>query len=360
LAAVHDGWVGEYQVGFRDSANTGNIEKTHIHLSQLGMKNRTPRLLRRLAEPRCWVVMLACVVCQCLGTPAVASAWSSSDETRATDLQEVKNLTRQHRWGEAATEIEALLKKHPTDPQILYLQGVVRFKRADNIGAIMAFRSAERQGLNTEELHKSLGLAYWQIHQYSLFERQMKRAIQINPSDYEPYYALARHLQSINESCTQAEELLAKAIQLKPDEPKIIFSLGVCQEMSGHRADAMSTYVKAMQMVEAKHEKYSWPFQEMARLLLAQDPEQALKLAQRAVELAPDLDAAHQILAKVEDVMGNYPQAISDLLSAARLDPSNPSPHYALFLIYTKTRDPEAARAQLKEFEELNALYAQR
>jgi tetratricopeptide (TPR) repeat protein len=98
----------------------------------------------------------------------------------------------------------------------------------------------------------------------------------------------------------------------------------------------------------------------MARLLLGQDPQQALKLAQRAVELEPELDAAHQILAKVEDALGKYPEAIAELLTVARLDPSNPSPHYSLFVLYKKTNDPEAAQAQLKQFDELNTLYAQR
>jgi Flp pilus assembly protein TadD len=310
-------------------------------------------------EKLSWIILLACLSGDCLGGVVVASPRSLSDQTPPADLQEIKTLARQHRWSDAAAQIETLLKQHPDDSQLFYWRGVARFQMADSIGAIMAFRSAERLGLNTADLHKSLGLSYWRIHQYVLFEQQMDKAIQLNPQDYEPYYALARHYQSINDDCTQAEEYLYKAIQLKPDEPKFIFSLAVCQEMLGHRDDAMASYTEAMRLVEAKHEKYPWPFQEMARLLLAQDPEQALKLAQRAVELAPQLDAAHQILAKVEDAMGKYPEAIAELLTVARLDPSNPSPHYALFVLYKKTHDLEAAQAQLKQFQELNALYAQ-
>jgi tetratricopeptide (TPR) repeat protein len=323
------------------------------------MSQRTQRVLRGLGGKLSWVLLLACLMGDCVGCLAVASPWSPNEQTQPADLQEVKTLARQHRWSEAATQIETLLKQHPDDSRLFYWRGVVRFQTEDTLGAITAFRSAERLGMNTADLHKSLGFAYWRIHQYVLFERQMEKAIELNPSDYESYYTLGRHYQSIRDDCTHAEELLHKAIQLKPDETKVIFSLAVCQEMLGHREDAMSTYVEAMHLVETKHEKYSWPFQEMARLLLGQDPEQALKLAQRAVELAPQLDAAHQILAKVEDAMGRYPEAIAELLTAARLDPSNPSPHYALFVLYRKTHDPEAAQAQLKQFEELNSLYAQ-
>ncbi len=319
----------------------------------------TQRVLTELAEKLSWVILLACLSGDCLGGWVVASPGPSNDETPPADLQEVKTLARQHRWSEAATHVDALLKQHPDDPRLFYWRGVARFQMADSIGAIMAFRSAERLGLDTADLHKSLGFAYWKIHQYILFEQQIEKAIQLNPSDYESYYALGRHYQSIRDDCTKAEEYLHKAIQLKPDEPKIIFSLAVCQEMLGHRDDAMATYTEAMHLVEAKHEMYPWPFQEMARLLLSQDPEQALKLAQRAVELAPQLDAAHQILAKVEESMGKYPEAIAELLTVARLDPANPSPHYALFVLYKKTHDLEAAQAQLKQFEELNALYAQ-
>jgi len=341
----------------RTVSNAGRM--SHGLPGRAGMSLRTQRALTKLVEKLSWVIFLVCLSGECVGGRVVASSWSSSDETPATDLQEVKTLARQHRWGNAATQVDALLKQHPDDPRLFYWRGVAHFQMEDNIGAIMAFRSAERLGLNSADLHKSLGFAYWRIHQYTLFERQIEKVIQLNPSDYESYYALGRHYQSVRDDCTKAEEYLHKAIQLKPDEPKVIFSLAVCQEMLGNRAGAMLTYVKAMQMVEAKHEKYSWPFQEMARLLLAQDPEQALKLAQRAVELAPQLDAAHQILAKVEDAMGKYPEAIAELLTVAKLDPSNPSPHYALFVLYKKTHDLEAAQAQLKQFEELNALYAQ-
>jgi tetratricopeptide (TPR) repeat protein len=336
------------------------MQKARGLLQQPAMSKRTQRVRFCLAERVCLAVLLICLISDCLGTLTMASPLSSSDQTSAADLQEVKTLARQQRWSEAATQVEALLKQHPDDSQLFYWRGVVRFQMKDNIGAIMAFRSAERLGLNTAALHKSLGLAYWRIHQYGLFERQMERVIQLNPLDYEPYYDLGRHYQSIRDDCTHAEDLLQKAIQLKPDDPKIIFSRGVCQEMLGHRQDAMSSYVEAMHWVETKHEKYSWPFQEMARLLLGQDPQQALKLAQRAVELEPELDAAHQILAKVEDALGKYPEAIAELLTVARLDPSNPSPHYSLFVLYKKTNDPEAAQAQLKQFDELNTLYAQR
>jgi tetratricopeptide (TPR) repeat protein len=323
------------------------------------MSKRPQRVRFRFAERLVLAVLLTYLISDCLGTLAIASPSSAGDRIQPADLQEIRTLARQHRWSDAAAQIEILLKQHPDDSQLFYWRGFVRFQLSDNIGAIIAFRSAERLGLNTSDLHRSLGLAYWRIHQYLLFERQMDKAIQLNSQDYEPYYALGRHYQSIRDDCTHAEELLQKALQLRPDEPKIIFSMGVCQEMLGHREDAMSTYTEAMHVVEAKHEKYSWPFQEMARLLLAQDPEQALKLAQRAVELQPDLDAAHQILAKVEDAMGKYPEAIAELLTVTRLDPSNASPHYALFVLYKKAHNPQAAEAQLKQFEELKALYAQ-
>jgi Flp pilus assembly protein TadD len=323
------------------------------------MSLRAQRVLTELGKKLSWVILLACLSGNCLGGLVVASPWSSSDQTPPADLQQIKTLARQHRWSDAATQVDALLKKHPDDPRLYYWRGFVRFQLSDNIGAIMAFRSAERLGLDTADLHRSLGFACWKIHQYNLFEQQLEKAIQLNPSDYESYYALGRHYQSIRDDCTKAEEYFHKAIQLKPDEAKVIFSLAVCQEMLGHRDDAISSYTEAMNLVEAKHEKYPWPFQEMARLLLSQDPEQALKLAQRAVELAPQLDAAHQILAKVEESMGKYPEAIAELLTVARLDPANPSPHYALFVLYKKTHDLEAAQAQLKQFQELNALYAQ-
>src|ERR1017187_3361447 len=147
------------------------------------MGKRTQRVLTGLAGKLSWVILLGCLIGDCVGGFVVASPRSSSDENPPADLQEVRTLARQHRWKEAATQIESLLKQHPDDSQLFYWRGVVRFQLADNIGAIMAFRSAERLGMNTADLHKALGFAYWRIHQYSLFERQLQKVMQLNPLD---------------------------------------------------------------------------------------------------------------------------------------------------------------------------------
>jgi len=271
--------------------------------------------------------------------------------------RQLEGLIHQKRWAEAGELVGELIQKDAANPRLHFWQGRVRFEGNDPIGAIVAFRSAERLGLDTEGLHKALGLTYYVIHQYILFEQQMDKAIRVDPTDYEPLYYLGRYYETTRNNFSRARDFFDRAVALKPNDTKSIFNRGYCLEMMGRLDEARTNYEKAIQLVEETQERYSWPYQGMARLLLTSDPEQALHFAERAVKLEPALDSNHLVLAKVEERMQKIPEAISELQTVTHLNPTSAAPHYALARLYKRIGNPEAAGAQIEEFNKLNSIY---
>jgi len=271
--------------------------------------------------------------------------------------RQLEGLIHQKHWAEAGELVGVLIQKDPTNPRLHFWQGMVKFEGNDPIGAIAAFRSAERLGLDTEGLHKALGLTYYVIHQYVLFEQQMDKSIKMDPTDFEPVYYLGRYYETTRNNFSRARDFFDRAVALKPDDTKSIFNRGYCLEMMGRLDDARTSYENAIQLVEKIQEHYSWPYQGMARLLLTSDPEQALLFAEKAVKLEPDLDSNHLVLAKVEERMQKIPEAISELQIVTRLNPNSAPPHYALARLYKRTGNPQAAHAQIEEFNKLNSIY---
>lgn len=271
--------------------------------------------------------------------------------------KQVEGLIHQKHWAEAGELVGELIQKDPTNPRWQFWQGMVRFEGNDPINAIAAFRSAERLGLDTEGLHKALGLTYYVIHQYILFEQQMDKAIKMDPNDYEPVYYLGRYYETTRNNFSRARDFFDRAVALNPNDTKSTFNRGYCLEMMGRLDDARTSYEKAIQLVELNHERYSWPYQGMARLLLTSDPEQALHFAEKAVNLEPNLDSNHLMLAKVEERMQKIPEAISELQIVTRLNPNSAPPHYALARLYKRIGNPQAEHAQIDEFNKLNSIY---
>jgi tetratricopeptide (TPR) repeat protein len=272
-------------------------------------------------------------------------------------VEQLQDLIRQKRWDAAAQAFRQLAQHYGDNPKIDYWEGVVSFQRRNPIGAIVAFRKAEREGLNTVELHVSLGLAYYLIHQYFLFQQQMEKAAQLAPSDDEPFYYLGRYFESTRDNFTRALEFFNKALKLKPDNTRALYHQGYCLQMLNRKEEAEKSYERAIALTAKDGERFSWPYQGMAILLLRKDPQRALDFARKAVELEPGEPSNHVTLARVDEQLGRPLDAIVELENAAKLDPTNPAPHYILARLYRKVDNPDGAQVQLKIFQELNALY---
>jgi tetratricopeptide (TPR) repeat protein len=271
----------------------------------------------------------------------------------------MRELARQKRWKEAAEFAQDVTAKSPSDATAWYWLAVARLQLQEGLGAVQAFRSAEKLGLDTALLHEGLGLAYYDLDQFYLFEQQMGKASKQDPLDARPYFYLGRYREVVKGDFAGASELYKQAVRLGPDDVRSVFHLGNCLEQLGRRQQARESYAEAIRLAEKSNEAFAWPYQGMARLLLEENRLEALRWAQKAVEVEPKEYTNHVLLAKVLQQLGKLPEALREAQAAADLNPTSSTVRYTLFKLYREAGDPKGAQAELEMFQKLKTIYGQ-
>lgn len=303
------------------------------------------------------LLLFACAARSLAAQELTGPLYSPVSTEASSDLVRLQKLLLASHWAEAAKLAEALTKSLPANPEPFYALGLARWRMGNPIESIRALRSAEKLGLNTDALHKLLGMAYYRVHQYGLFRLEMNRAIEVSPQDYEPYYFLGLHYISDVSNLGAALKFLNEAVARKPDNMKSIYYRGYCEEMLNRHGEAQADYARAIALLEASHDRFSLPYQGMASLLLRSNPVLAAHYAQEAVDLNPRLDTNHFTLSKAEEQLGQLSKAAAELQIAAKLNPTVSSYHYVLSRLYLRMHKSALAQSELRMFEKLSRVY---
>jgi tetratricopeptide (TPR) repeat protein len=217
--------------------------------------------------------------------PGTNPAPASTDSARR-----LLELVSKQQWSETANLGQELVRQQPADPEVSYYLGIAFVHLDEPMAAIRALRAAERLGMNSAAFHQALGIAYYNLHQFILFQEQMEKSMALAPADYKPYYYVGRYFESVYGDFPSALRYFAKAAALNPELAKSWYYEGYCLEASGRTTEARSAFETAIKIVETTHEPFSPPYQGIARLLAYDDPSQALEFARKALQLEPNLD----------------------------------------------------------------------
>lgn len=274
----------------------------------------------------------------------------------AEEFPELHSLARERKWAELENKAQSLLAVSD-EPFLRYWLGIAHLQRNDFVHAAIELRKAERLGMDAAILSKALGIAYYGLRQYTLFRKQMEKAIKADPQNGEPYHYLGRyHELDLNDFST-ALSYFDQALARNSEDVKSCHFRAVCLEMLDRRVEAEQAYRTAIKMVERQGKPYSWPYERLALLLLGRDPELALPLAQRAVDLEPSRVENRLVLAKTYENLDRPRDALPVLQEAVRQKPNQRSIRYVLFRIYRKLGRPEEAARELAMHEKLKAVY---
>lgn len=279
------------------------------------------------------------------------------DAARPDPKYRLLQFIRNRSWTQAARLADGIALASESDPQIHYLIGVLLWQQQDKVGAIQRFRVAERLGLHEPYLHKALGVAYYDAHQFLLFEEQIRRAIAADRSDPQPHLYLGQYAESVQGDFVGALRHFEKVIALDPGHARGHSYLAYCLERLDRRDAAWEHYGKSVELLKSEGSAFSWPYQGLARLALESDPEAATTWARKAVQAGPDEFETHALLARSHDRNGDLSQAVAAARAAVRLNPDHAASHYLLFTAYRRLGDPTRARGHMSRFQELKQVY---
>jgi len=261
------------------------------------------------------------------------------------------------RWADLLNLTQSMISKNVSDPNAYYWRGVAYFQLRRPIPSVQAFRAAEKLGLDNPALHEALGLAYYDLNQFALFEEQMKTASHQDPKNFAPAYYLGLYRLSIQSDVGGALEYFRGAVQLNSSDWKSAYQEGYCLELSGSTAQARDSYLRSIRLVEENRQPFGWPYQGMARIDANRSLKEALQYAKKAVELEPDEPSHHFTLAKIYEQSGDISAGIKEARIASLQEPNHAAARYLLFRLYRKAGNAASADAELKQFQTLNAVY---
>jgi tetratricopeptide (TPR) repeat protein len=131
-----------------------------------------------------------------------------------------------------------------------------------------------------------------------------------------------------------AENMLAKAIELNPDNGKIYLSLGTLYNLTGDHSKATEMY----QRIGPDSDEFPQALMSLGRIYEKENNlSQAEETYKKLVDLAPPfLDDALIRLAKVQEMRGDLVNSIISLKQATMVNPDNETARNLLIQMKTK------------------------
>ncbi len=203
---------------------------------------------------------------------------------------------------------------------------------------------------------KLLGNSTYFLGQSAEAEGIFLRLLDRYPADTEAAYMLGRIYYQENRFGHAAAQF-QKVVRLDPRNHKAYDNLGLCHEALGETEKAIQHFLAAIQIVEAEHPDYDWPYANLASLLIDQgDLQRGYEAAGTAARRNPYSARNFYLGGKALAGLERIEDARKWLERSARLDPAYTEPVYLLARIYGLLGEDELAKRSIKRFRELKAV----
>jgi tetratricopeptide (TPR) repeat protein len=240
----------------------------------------------------------------------------------------------------ARREFKTAVQLNPGDLSVRLFLARTLVELRDLDGALDLLLKLQHDDPNNPEVLYTLGGVY-----SSLAEITIGKIQTLDPNSYLLEVLLGK-VSEIKQLYPDAAEHYKRAIERAPDVPDLYYRYAHALWASGNSEAALSAYTSA---IERNPYDYRAKWEE-ARILLAEHPEDALKLTTQALELKPDLADALTIRGRALVALQKPQEAVADFRKAIAIAPDDPAVHFQLARAYRLT-------GQAQEAENENAIY---
>ena len=224
----------------------------------------------------------------------------------------------------ARRELKIASQLNPSDLSVrLFLaRSLVELKDFD--GALEVLNKLLRNDPNNSEALYTLGGVY-----SSLAEITIGKIQTVDPNSYLLELLLGK-VAEIKQVYPDAAEHYKRAIERAPDVPDLYYRYAHALWAAGDSEAALAAYKRALERNPYDY-RAEW---ESARILLADNPEEALRLASRALELKPDIVEGLTVRGRALVSLQKPQEAIADFRKAISINPDDPAIHFQLARAY--------------------------
>jgi len=332
---------------------------------------------------------------------------SQKGTDRTPQLYEEARLEEQAgHTDEAIKKYEEIVRLNPTQAYAYNNLGRLYHQRGRLHDAIKPLKRACELNPKLEPPHALLGFVLFQLDDFAGARREFKTASQLDPSDLNVKLFLARSLVELQD-LSGAVEILDKLQREDPTNTEALYTLGGVYSILAYRTlsqiqtadpnsylievllgrfsetkqiypDAADHYKRAIErapdvpdlyyryahalwamgdsenaLIQYRHALDRNPYDyraewESARILLSDNPQEALRLASLALELKPEVADALTIRGRALISLQRPREAIEDLRKAISINPQDATTHFQLARAYREagmTREAETENA---------------
>jgi Flp pilus assembly protein TadD len=308
----------------------------------------------------------------------------SSDQSERL-LPDAKSLFQQGRITEADRAVREYLNSHPNSAEGHFLLGHILFREIQVQAAMDTQFPSQTHGpmasartmspassqasvpKGTREMAKAslaeftagakfhdpsaadlkiVALDYVLLADYPDADKWLTKMLEWAPNDSEGWYYLGRTKYNENRFA-EAIGAFQQCLKRDPQNVKAEDNLGLALAGLGRNEEATAAYQQAISWQAQSLTKNPGPYIDFGSLLIDENhPKDAVTFLLRAIEIAPSESRAHELLGKAYTRVEDFPRAQTELEKAIELSPHAPNLHCMLAPVYRKQGLAEKAKTE--------------
>jgi predicted Zn-dependent protease len=306
--------------------------------------------------------------------------------TAAVTVEDAQRLISRGQLSEAEAELDVLAKQQPEPAGVERLRGMIHYERNEFPAADAAFERAVAQDSNDLQAVQMRGVNLYRMGQPAaaipLLERSNSTIVSGNadgtyvlavcymdvkryddarkifakqykiPADSAASYLLMGRMLLRRNYPTESEQMARKALEIEPGLPLAHLLLGQLALSKSNAADAVTEFEAERKINPMDGVVYERLGDAYARALRYEEAQQALNCA---LLLEPNSTGPYILLGEVLLKRNDTLAAISYLLRAEKMDPSNRLTHLTLGQAYRTLGRKEDATREYKSAESITS-----
>jgi len=233
---------------------------------------------------------------------------SQPADPRARQLLAI-SLVESAQYQRGITLLEQLIKEQPNDPSILFALASAHIRAGDEDRGKLLLQQLDTSKLPPASVHLLQGMLFYRGQHYDDSEKELQEAVRLDAQSAPALAALGRLRLRVNDD-PAAIGYFERALAIQPGDAESNYQLGVLLGRNGAEERGRHHLTRAME----QRANYPDPMYFLAKMDLNDNhPAQAIKLLERAVQLAPNTESVRFLLARA------YKQAGNDNLAKAQI-----------------------------------------
>jgi len=245
----------------------------------------------------------------------------------------------------AEEKLQWILHRSPDNYRALDLLGILRAQQQRNSEALQIFQRVIKSKPDYANAHIDLGLLYTQMGEAEKAAAQLEEGLRLAPERTDATAALARALRDEARSGSgsdpeKALSLLLRARNLVPDNPDVLFDLGMVELRMSLFPDAIEAFHQALKSRSDDAQAIyglGRAFMELAKFLDAHGQ------FVRYVAMRPDDASGHYALVMSSAALQLAPEARSEFQKSIALQPVQTESYFRLGLLDLDAKDYRVA-----------------